>query len=319
MQHNIVTQIQEAWSAAWDQGNFSNFDKLVAPDYSREGANSEQEMSYEDLKQEIRIIREAFPDLKTSIEKILVDADSVAVFWKSSGTFSKPLNDVPPTGRRVETAGTNLMTIQDGMIVKEKVTWDAGELLADLGVNSLRAAFELDQQDTGTQSDDSRFYDHVRSFNRQFVTGVTVVTTLDGDVPRGLAVNSYASVSFDPPLVIVCVQKSSSTYPSMFKSDHIGINILATDQSDVLASFASKSKNKFEGVDWEHGPKGSPLLSQAAAALEVEVVERVQVKTHTLFIGKVTHANSTDKTPIVYKAGKFYDGGRLEPLPEFAD
>ena len=83
---------------------------------------------------------------------------------------------------------------------------------------SLRSAFESDLSDvvidnlSGTLSADA-----LKGFNRQFITGVTVVTTMDADrVPRGLAVNSYASISLEPPLVLVCVQKTSSTYPALF-------------------------------------------------------------------------------------------------------
>ena len=78
-----------------------------------------------------------------------------------------------------------------------------------------------------------------------FITCVTVVTTLDDDTPRGLAVNSYASVSLEPPLVMVCIQKTSSTYPALFAATHLGINILGTEQRETIATFASKAPDKF--------------------------------------------------------------------------
>jgi len=75
--------------------------------------------------------------------------------------------------------------------------------------------------------------DLMKQVNRQFVTGVTVVTALDGDTPRGLAVNAYSSVSLDPPTIMVAVQHTSSTHFCLFRSDHLAINILSTDQRDV--------------------------------------------------------------------------------------
>ena len=103
-------------------------------------------------------------------------------------------------------------------------------------------------------------------FNRKFVTGVTVVTTTDaGGRPRGLAVNAYTSVSLDPPLVLVCVQKSSWTHPALFESRHLGVNILANTQRHVVERFSSKVSDKFAGLDWHAGPAGSPLLDGSAA------------------------------------------------------
>ncbi|WP_026556006.1 flavin reductase family protein [Arthrobacter sp. 35W] len=157
--------------------------------------------------------------------------------------------------------------------------------------------------------------DLVRGFNRQFVTGVTVVTTKDGGKARGLAVNAYASISFDPPLIMVCIQRTSSTYPALHAATHLGVNIIANDQSGVLGVFASKAEDKFATIDWHEGPHGSPLIDGSAAMLEAEIRERFQAKTHTVFICRVRHAEVNDKYPIVYKAGKFFDGAALAPLP----
>lgn len=127
----------------------------------------------------------------------------------------------------------------------------------------------------------------VRAFNKQFVTGVTVVTTDDDGEPRGPCVNAYASISYDPPVVMVCVQHSSSTHPALFRATHLGINIMANDQKDVVGIFAGKSDNKFAQVEWTPAPHGSPLIAGAAASLEAEIRERFQAKTHTVFIGRV--------------------------------
>ncbi|NVM98231.1 flavin reductase family protein [Arthrobacter sp. SDTb3-6] len=156
----------------------------------------------------------------------------------------------------------------------------------------------------------------VRGFNKQFITGVTVVTTREGDKPRGLAVNAYASISFDPPLIMVCIQRTSSTYPALHAATHLGVNILSNRQREVVNVFSSKSDDKFAEFDWHGGPHGSPLIDGSAAMLEAEIRERFQAKTHTVFICRVRHAEVNDVAPMAYKAGKILDGGGLTEIPE---
>ncbi|MDQ8702519.1 flavin reductase family protein [Streptomyces sp. LHD-70] len=156
--------------------------------------------------------------------------------------------------------------------------------------------------------------DVMKQVNRQFVTGVTVVTAMDGDTPRGLAVNAFSSISLDPATVMVCVQRTSSTHDCLFRAGHLAINILSTDQLDVVGTFAGKSDDKFKDLDWESGPFGSPLIARSSARMEVEIRERLQASTHTVFICRVVHASASELPAMVYSAGKFYDGGALAPL-----
>jgi flavin reductase (DIM6/NTAB) family NADH-FMN oxidoreductase RutF len=154
----------------------------------------------------------------------------------------------------------------------------------------------------------------MKQVNRQFVTGVTVVTAMDDGKPRGLAVNAFSSVSLDPPTVMVAVQRTSSTHDCLFRASHLAINILSIDQLDVVGRFAAKSDDKFAGLDWEPGPFGSPLLKRSGAQMEVAIRERLQASTHTLFVCRVVHATVSDRHPMVYSAGRFFDGGALTPL-----
>ncbi|CDO07716.1 flavin reductase family protein [Mycolicibacterium cosmeticum] len=156
--------------------------------------------------------------------------------------------------------------------------------------------------------------DLMKQVNRRFVTGVTAVTARDGELPRGLAVNAFASISLDPPTVMVAVQHTSSTHECLFRAEHLAINILSTDQLDVVTRFATKSDDKFAGLEWRPGPHGSPLLGRSAAAMEVRILERLQASTHTVFMCRVVHAEVTDLHPMVYSAGKFFDGGNLAAL-----
>lgn len=154
----------------------------------------------------------------------------------------------------------------------------------------------------------------MKQVNRQFVTGVTVVTAMDDGTPRGLAVNAFASISLDPATVMVAVQHTSSTHDCLFRADHLAINILSTDQLDVVKRFAVKSDDKFAGLDWDAGPFGSPLIARSAAVMEAQIRERLRASTHTVFMCRVVHAEVSNRHPMVYSAGKFFDGGTLTDL-----
>lgn len=315
-QSSVKHTIIDAWHAVWDSDDIDAFDALVTDDYVRVSTNSGHEKDAESIKQEIREIRSAFPDLTTTIDHILIEGSEAAVYWHSVGTFTEPLNDVPPTGQTVTTHGSNLITLEGSRISREQVTWDAHELLSDLGLKSLSSAFEAAPDDVVTDDLSGRpSADSLKAFNRQFITGVTVVTTTDEEgKPRGLAVNSYNSVSLDPPLVLVCVQKTSSTYPALFRSTHMGINIMSRNQRETIGVFASKAPDKFASLDWHPAANGSPLIDGSAASIEVEIKERFQALTHTVFIGRVRSAEATDDAPMIYKAGKFFDSEDLRSL-----
>ncbi|MBT2523063.1 flavin reductase [Arthrobacter sp. ISL-28] len=301
------------WLAAWNDGDLSALDSLMADDYTRTSKATGAVVDLAGLKAEIDGVRQAFPDLHTTIDDVVEGEDTVALFWTSAGTHSHEYLGVPATGLTVTTRGSNIVSLQDGKILKESVTWDGSELLAGLGILPLRGIATPQIPETQSEGAEPDM-EIMKAFNRQFVTGVTVVTTKDGDKARGLAVNAYCSVSLEPPIVLVCVQKSSSTYPALFSSSHLGINILGASQRSTVGVFASKSTDKFAELDWHEGPNGSPLLDGSAASIEAEIQERFQAKTHTVFICRVRHAEVGDTAPMVYKAGGFYDGAGLAEL-----
>ena len=316
MHSPIKDKIVAAWSKAWDEGNVDDFDDIITDSYTRKGTQSQKVSDIDRVKQEILDIRTALPDLTTTIDQILIEEDRGAIYWHSTGTFTESFSGVPPTGAEVTTYGSNLITFVDGKIDHERVTWDAHALLSDMGLKSLRAAFDdFDVESVNEDFSGEPSREALKAFNRQFITGVTVVTTRDEEnAPRGLAVNSYNSVSLDPPLVLVCVQKTSSTYPSLFRSKYMGINIMSRDQRDTLGVFASRDKDKFSQVEWHEGDYGSPMITNSAASIEVEIKERFQALTHTVFIGRVLSAEASESEPLIYKAGKFYDSLNLDSM-----
>lgn len=154
----------------------------------------------------------------------------------------------------------------------------------------------------------------MKQVNRQFVSGVTVVTAMDDDIPRGLAVSAFSSVSLEPPTVMVAVQHTSSTHDCLFRTDHLAINILSTDQLDVVGVFATKAADKFADLDWTPGPFGSPLINRSSAVMETEIRERLRASTHTIFMCRVVHAEVAALHPMVYSSGRFFDGSALTEL-----
>jgi steroid delta-isomerase-like uncharacterized protein len=311
MQHLSEDALRSAWTAAWDRGDVDALDSVAAPGYVRRDGGSGNCMSLGQLKAEIAAIRESFPDLRTTIDSVVTGDGAAAVFWTSEGTHRRPFLGVPATGRRVRTRGSNHLTVSGGRILVETVTWDGSEMLACIGVRSLHdeAARLADDQGGGPAPE------VLKQFNRQFVTGVTVVTTRDGDgEPRGLAVNAYASISLEPPLALVCVQKTSTSYPYLFASEHLGINVLSATQSHVVTVFGRSGPDKFAHVPWHAAPQGSPLIDGSAASLEAEIRERFQARTHTIFVCRVRHAEVSEEHPMIYRGGRFFDSAALRPL-----
>jgi flavin reductase (DIM6/NTAB) family NADH-FMN oxidoreductase RutF len=151
----------------------------------------------------------------------------------------------------------------------------------------------------------------VRRVHRQFPTGVTIVTTMDGNIPRGLAVNAFASISLNPPLVLMCVSATSRTYPRLFLQDMCAVNILAHDQHDLVKRFARSGGDKFAGVPWHLGRDGCPIIEGVSAYLELQVQSRLPAFTHTVFIGMVTNAAASSVPPLVYLDGRVFDSSVL--------
>ncbi len=155
--------------------------------------------------------------------------------------------------------------------------------------------------------------DDLKAVHRRFPTGVTIVTAIVDGEPRGLVVNAFASISLTPPLILVSIAQTAATHEFLYRGRRFGINMLASDQIDLMRRFASPIPDKFDGVDWRHGAFGTPLLDGACAALEAEVQERARASTHTVFVGIVLAAHAEDRAPLVYMGAQFYDGGQLGP------
>lgn len=160
-------------------------------------------------------------------------------------------------------------------------------------------------------SPDDVLVDKVKEVHRYYPTGVTIVTSeIDGE-PFGLAVNAFSSLSLAPPLVLVCLGATTSSYPKFFLQDHMAINILAHDQAEIAARLGKSDPRKFETVEWHLGQHGAPLLAGVSATLELRVETRIPAYTHTIFIGRILHAERFDRLPLIYANRQFFDSTPL--------
>lgn len=134
-----------------------------------------------------------------------------------------------------------------------------------------------------------------------YPTGVTVVTTFDKqNNPIGLTVNSFASVSLDPLLILWSIDKKSSSYPVFLEVEKFAVNILAEDQAEICNLFASKVADRFSQCKWGTSERQLPLIAGSLSHLECKTVNRVDAGDHIIFIGEVIHIHNEEKDPLLY-------------------
>lgn len=156
-------------------------------------------------------------------------------------------------------------------------------------------------------SDDSASFDSAkfRQVLGHFPTGVTVITAVVEGVPLGFAVGSFASLSLEPPQVLFCAGKQSSSWPRIRSVGKACVNILADDQEDVSRVFASRAVDKFAELGWRRSANGAPLLDGVMASVDIDIADVVESGDHYIVIGGVTHLEvHHEGGPLI-----FYRGG----------
>jgi flavin reductase (DIM6/NTAB) family NADH-FMN oxidoreductase RutF/DNA-binding IclR family transcriptional regulator len=143
-----------------------------------------------------------------------------------------------------------------------------------------------------------------------FVTGVTVVTTTDGEGRfHGVTANSFSSVSLDPPLVLWSQAVKTHSHSVFFEAERFAVNILAEDQIELSKRFAKSSQEKFSGIDVDIGAGGVPLLRDCSARLQCRVVSRVPGGDHTIYVGEVDAIDRAERKPLVFGNGQYLLAG----------
>lgn len=147
-----------------------------------------------------------------------------------------------------------------------------------------------------------------RDFRRalgQFATGVCIVTTRDRDGhPAGLTVNSFASVSLTPPLVLWSLAKDSTIFEAFDTAEWFAVNVLEAGQVPLSNRFASPGE-RFEGLEWESGHHDLPLLKGCLANFECKTTARHSGGDHVIFVGEVLRYDARPGEPLLYSGGKY--------------
>jgi len=139
-----------------------------------------------------------------------------------------------------------------------------------------------------------------------FASGVTIVTTREADGrPTGLTAAAFTSVSLVPPLVLVCVDRSASSYPALITFGKFAVHILTTEQEALSRRFAMKEDTKFSGVSFKPGRLDLPILDRALAVLECRTVHTYDGGDHTIFVGEVEAARTGQGSPLLYYCGRY--------------
>ena len=146
----------------------------------------------------------------------------------------------------------------------------------------------------------------------RFASGVTIITTTVDGSPFGTTASAVSSLSMEPPMVLVCLNKTSDTQAAILKAGSFCVNILAEGQQDLAYQFARKG-DKFADTSYAEGINGIPVLGGTLAHLECRVAETVTGGTHTVFLAHVAVAAGHERAPLTYFRGRF---GRLESVRE---
>ncbi len=138
-----------------------------------------------------------------------------------------------------------------------------------------------------------------------FATGVSVITVRDAGADFGVTVSAVCSVSLEPPMLLVCLNRTSRTQGAVARAGSFAMNILGRGQTELARRFATDRDDKFDGVDVTYGKLGHPMLSVAIAHVECRVVEQATGGTHTIFIAEVKRAQRFEGEPLLYFRGEF--------------
>ena len=161
--------------------------------------------------------------------------------------------------------------------------------------------------------DESEYADRdvFRDVIGHFATGVAVITAQEDGVPYGVTVSALSSLSLEPPMLLVCLNKTSRTQGAIKRCGVFGVNVLGERQGGLAVRFASDRDDKFEDVILAEGSCcGAPLISGALAHLECRVVEEAIGGTHSIFLAVVVSARRQEGDPLLYYRGGF---GRFAP------
>jgi flavin reductase (DIM6/NTAB) family NADH-FMN oxidoreductase RutF len=146
----------------------------------------------------------------------------------------------------------------------------------------------------------------LRRLMGQFATGVTVITTKGADgTPYGLTANAFTSLSLDPPLCLVCVDRKAESFAHFYDSKVFTVNILTTAQEELSNRFAKSGGDKFSGIETVPGHHGAPLIAGALATIECRITDTLEGGDHVIHVGRIERYAVDGGEPLLFFQGKY--------------
>jgi flavin reductase (DIM6/NTAB) family NADH-FMN oxidoreductase RutF len=179
-----------------------------------------------------------------------------------------------------------------------EMAWDGGSLGAERNENEqngLRNRMSIDQRE-------------FRNAMGCFATGVTIVTTLDDDgAPIGITVNSFTSLSLDPPLVLFCLDRNSRSFDSFHANRHFAVNVLHEGQTELSNKFARSDPDKWSGVEFGSWNTGCPILKDCICNLDCDIESIFEGGDHVILVGRVREMRYSQEMgrPLLYYRGHY--------------
>jgi flavin reductase (DIM6/NTAB) family NADH-FMN oxidoreductase RutF len=145
---------------------------------------------------------------------------------------------------------------------------------------------------------------------RRVPTGVTVVTSFREGEPRGITVNAFASVSIEPPSLLICVNREARSYLFIASSRVFCVNVLAGDQRELAERFSGKVRERqFADVAYSIDATGAPVLDGTIAHFDCELSHEYAIGSHSILVGRVMSCSARPGSPLGYFNGGFHDFG----------
>ena len=150
---------------------------------------------------------------------------------------------------------------------------------------------------------DPRTFRHVLG---QFCTGITIITTTDDGLPVGFACQSFAALSLDPPLVLFCVQTTTTTWPKLVDAPYLGISVLGESHDEAARTLAAKTGDRFSGLETSSTERGAVFIHGTSVWLETSIDQLVPAGDHTIVVLAISDiVINPDVEPMVFHRSAF--------------
>lgn len=148
--------------------------------------------------------------------------------------------------------------------------------------------------------------DAFRAVMGRFASGVTIVTAVDDEgTDHGMTVSAFASLSLEPPLVVICIDHTASMHDLLLTAPYFAVNVLTAGQEPLARRFAETGAQRFTGIGYTRGERDLPVLNDALAHVECRRVAHYDGGDHTIIVGETENAVVREGRPLLYYRGGF--------------